>query len=309
METARQAIPGSRMTRCAVLLLAGVLGLAPAARAQRTEAGLVDSIAGARDGLRVWRDGRWEPLARLQPLYAGDSVAASGAGTLARLRLYGRTPVWVCADPAARAACRAGLRVAAPSRGGGLAVAIRGLISTALAPLLKGEQWTRTVTTVARGDDDIVAPLLGFAAELGAGNRMVEVAWQGGKPPFAVQVVKDGSGEIGGVTGVAGQSASLGRLVLTPGEYGVRIEDSRRTVRLVRFRVVPPGQLPKVPQEYLAPELSGGTRTLIGALWLAGQGDGRWAWEAYLRLGTLPDDVVADKLRAELAAGRLPPAN
>lgn len=309
METARQAVPGSRMMRCAALLLAGLTGLAPAAPAQRTEAGLVDSIAGSRDSLRVFREGRWHPLARLHPLYAGDSVAASGAGTVARLRLYGRTAAWVCADRSARAGCRTGLRIGAPARGGGLGVAIRGLINTALAPLRSGEQWTRKVSTVARGDDDIVAPLLGIAAELGAGNRVVEVAWVGGKPPFGVQIVKDGAGEIAGVTGVAAQSALLGRFPLTPGEYGLRIEDSRRTVRLVRFRVVPAGQLPRVPPEYLAPELSGGTRTLIGALWLAGQGDGRWAWEAYLRLGTLRDDAVAERMRAELATGRLPPAN
>jgi hypothetical protein len=295
------------MARCAALLLAGLFGLAPAALAQRTEAGLVDSVAGFRDSLRVFRDGRWEPLARLHPLYAGDSVAASGPGTLARLRLYGRNAAWVCADRSARAGCGAGLKVGAPARGGGLGVAIRGLINTALAPLRPGAQWTRKVSTVARGDGDVVAPLLGSAAELGAGNRVLSVAWVGGKPPFAVRVVKDGSGEIAGVSGVAGQSALLGRLALTPGDYGLRIEDAGATVRLVRFRVVPAGQLPRVPQEYLAPELSGGTRTLIGALWLAGQGDGRWAWEAYLRLGTLRDDVVAERLRAELAAGRLPP--
>ena len=296
------------MTRVAVLSLACLVVVARTAPAQRVEAGLVDSISGARDGLRVFRDGRWETLARLQPLYVGDSVAATGQGTRARARLHGRGAVWVCAESAGRPGCPSGLRIGAPARGGGLGIAVRGLIQSALAPLFSGESWTRTVSTVARGDDDIVVPLLGTAPEIRAGNRLLELAWLGGTPPFTVQLVKDGAGAVRGVTGVTGQSASLGRFAVIPGEYGIRINDSRGVSRQVRFRVVSVADLPRPPAEYEAPELSGGARTILNAAWLAGREGGRWAWEAYLRLGTLPDDALAVRMRAELAAGRLPPA-
>jgi hypothetical protein len=111
------------------------------------------------------------------------------------------------------------------------------------------------------------------------------------------------------VKDVAERSASLDRFALIPGEYGLRIADARGISRLTRFRVVEASALPKPPPEYDAPELSGGARTLIAAAWLAGQGEGRWAWEAYLRLGSLQADATAIMLRAELAAGRLPPTN
>lgn len=295
------------MMRVTVVTLVALAALAGKARAQRVEAGVVDSLAGLPDGLRAYRSGKWETLTRLAPLYADDSIVAVKVGTLAALRLYGRGVQWVCTDPRARPACTISLTIRRPVRSGGLGVAVRALIQRALEPILGGEQWSRNVTTIGRGDDDIVVPLLGAAPEVGADNRQLEVAWAGGKPPFTVQLVKDGVGAVRGVAEVAGQSASLGKFALIPGEYGLRIADARGTSRLTRFRVVEVKDLPSPPPEYDMSGLSGGTRTLLGALWLAGLEDGRWAWEAYLRLLALPGDETARRIRVQLASGRLPP--
>jgi hypothetical protein len=123
-----------------------------------------------------------------------------------------------------------------------------------------------------------------------------------------VRVTKEGSGEIVTVRGLNTPEAQLGTLDLAPGEYALRIEDSQGMERQVRFRVVPRNTLPLPPKSYRGAELSDGSRLLLTSAWLAAKRERRWSWEAYLRLGALRGDAMAERIRAELAAGRLPPA-
>lgn len=296
------------MMRGALLAAFGLIITLRVSAAQRVEAGLVDSMAGPRGGIRVLREGRWEDLARLTPLYAGDSVSATDRRAMVRIRLYGRGVEWVCGEPRGKLPCPLTLKVPAPPRGG-LSDGIRALVHKVLGSIFGGEEWSRKVSAMSRGSDDIEVPLLGTSQELGAGNRDLEVAWQGGESPFSVQVVNEGSGQITTVTGVNKHAVSLGRVELVPGEYGLRIEDSRGTVRQIRFTVVPRTMLPSPPTTYRSDKLSGGAQLLLTSAWLAGKTEGRWTWEAFLRLSTLRGDRTAERMRAELTAGRLPPGN
>ena len=183
-----------------------------------------------------------------------------------------------------------------------------GLVRHALEPLFGGEPWSRKVNTIGRGDDDIIVPLLGLAPVLAAGRRDIDVVWEGGVAPFMVRLVQDGGGTVAELGPLAERRAALGRVSLVPGDYGLRIDDARGTVRMTRVSVVAASAVPAPPAELRDAALSGIAREVLESVWLAGRGDGRWSWEAYLRLGALGDDITARRLRAELAAGRLPPA-
>jgi hypothetical protein len=283
-----------------------LIGALPAP-AQQVEAGILDSLVGPRQGrVRVIREGRTQALGRLAPVYAGDSVIATGEGMLGRIRLYGRAPVWVCARRAPASTCVTGLKVRAPARGGGLGAGIRTLVQSALAPLFGGSAWTRKVNAVARGDDDLFIPLLAAPQEIASGARVLAVSWRGGVGPFQLQVLKDGGGRVAGAQDLGVREARLGPVGLTPGEYALRIEDRQGTVRQSRFTVVLPESVPKAPPAFR--QLGGAAQELLEAVWLAGRPEGRWSWEAYLRLEGQRGEESADRISAELAAGRLPPS-
>lgn len=289
------------------LALAGLVLAAPApVLGRQVEAGLVDSLAPRDRLVRILAGGTAERLLRLQPLHVGDSVELRSPNAQARLRLYPDGTQWVCA-PGVRAGCRAGFRVPAPARRGGTVTAVAELVGAWFTGLFSGESWTRTVSAASRGDDEITIPLLPAGATIAAGRRAIDLAWTGGRPPFTVRLVRDRRGEVAVATGLNSRRASLGVVEVAPGLHAVQVRDSAGVSRLARFLVVPPDSVPSFPGAGTA-GWSGGSRLLLEAVWLAGIGDGRWSWEAWLRLDRLGEDETAARVRAELEAGRLPPA-
>jgi len=135
----------------------------------------------------------------------------------------------------------------------------------------------------------------------------MELAWTGGRPPFTVRLVRDGKGEVAAAAGLNTRRASLGEVDIQPGLHAVHVRDSAGVSRLARVLVVPPDSVPSLQGAGTA-GLSGGSRLLLESVSLAGMGDGRWSWEAWLRLGRLGEDETAARVRAELEGGRLPPA-
>lgn len=271
--------------------------------AWQVEAGLVDSVPAGARLVRVGPGGAMERLLRLQPLFAGDSVTLFTARARARLRLYPDTVHWVCGANA-EPPCPTGFRVPAPRRRGGTVAALAELVRQSLAGLFSGEAWSRSVTAAARGDGELALPMLGLDSRIAAGRRPIVVAWTGGVPPYEVRLVRDGAGELASASAVRDRRAALGPLDLQPGLHAVQVRDSAGRTRLTRFQVVPGDSMPRVVLP--ATSLSEGSKALLAAVGLAGQEQGRWAWEAYLQLSVLSDET-ARLVQDQLAAGRLPP--
>jgi hypothetical protein len=174
--------------------------------------------------------------------------------------------------------------------------------------LFRRGRWGRQVGTYVRGNADPPAiPLLDPLPTLGAGRRSLELAWRGGAPPFGVRLVQvDRRREAGRLHGIRDSTAKLPALDLEPGEWLVEVIDSSQRTIQRGFRVVPAGEVP-VPPDSALQGWSGLARQVLANVWLAGREDGRWAWEAWLRLAPAArTDPTAVRIRAELAEGRVP---
>ena len=292
-------------TLFAVLL--GPLLLTPLS-AQRVEYGLIDSIAGKPAGWIHRGNGDSTVLALLLPIYGGDSLAVA-PGSRVRIRTHGGDPVWACGSGAVRRDCLPS-RIPAqpPRRGGGTVAAAFEALGRPVLDLFRRGRWERQVGAYIRGDGDPLSiPLLDALPWLSAGRRRLELAWRGGKAPYTVRLVElERRREAGRLDRVVDSSASFSSTRLEPGEWMIELIDAERQVIQRTFRVSPAAEVPRPPEAALQ-GWSGAARSIVTAVWLAEQDNGRWAWEAYQSLGALArTDETAARVRRELAAGRIP---
>lgn len=292
-----------------VLSLVLLIPLGPApVLAQRVEYGLVDSIAGKPAGWIHRGNGDSVPVALLLPVYGGDSLAIA-PGSRVRIKTHGGAPVWACGARAGRGDCLPS-RVPAepPRRGGGTVSAAFEALGRPLLDLFRRGRWERQVGAYIRGDGDPLSiPLLDALPWLSTGPRRLELVWRGGKAPYTVRLVElDRRREAGRLERLADSSAVFPSIELAPGEWMIELIDAERQVIQRTFKVAPAAEIPRPPASSLE-GWNGTSRTIVIAVWLAEQDNGRWAWEAYQSLGTLAGtDETAARVRRELAAGRIP---
>jgi S1-C subfamily serine protease len=282
---------------------------APRAQGDAEEVGRIASFDGEAEDYRLLRGGATpEPAAFLLPLRAGDTVTVLPGKPPLRLVVRGDAredeDVIVCDRPGPRCSAAPTYAVRAPH---------------ALAPASGPRAWLVAVgdwltpsprrTTrleVYRGSPEV--PLLRDDRRFVEGTRPFELAWVGGALPCSISLLRlDPSG----ATSVAGAVASERReartapVVLKAGAYRVELscaDGARWTEVLAAVPATTVPALPDLRGAALGPELE---RTAEAA-WLAASG---WAFEAWLRLGELPDRPrAAESLREALAAGRHPPA-
>ena len=174
--------------------------------------------------------------------------------------------------------------------------------------LFRRGRWERQIGAYIRGDGDPLSiPLLDALPWLSAGPRRLELAWRGGKAPYTVRLVElDRRREAGRLERLADTSAFFPSTELVPGEWMIELIDAERQVMQRTFKVAPAAEVPRPPAASLE-GWSGAARTIVIAVWLAEQENGRWAWEAYQLLrGLAATDETAARVRRELAAGRIP---
>lgn len=301
----------ARASVVVVLVATALVASAPALAAQQ-EVGHIVDFQGPPSGATVKRAaGGSDRLAMYAPLYAGDSVLVLASTTRVLVRLGEGAPRWVCRTlPAAGCSAGPALRVAAAgSPPSARAVAFR-RVGAWLSAAVHGEGDAGVVHAVLPRGDGVALPLLaGRDVKLVAGTRALELPFSGGEPPFAVRIFRsDVSATVAEAEGMAERVFRSKPVALVPGRYGVEVRDAGNHVARASFGVVAAGDAPKPPS--VDPGVSGASARLLSAAWLAGQGDGAWAWESYLRLGA--DAAAASgpaaNVRATLLAGDLPPA-
>lgn len=295
-------------TLSSALLGLFLTGLTPAAPAQVIEFGLVDSITVRPAGSVRRATGDTVSISLLAPVFGGDSLALAPRA-MVRVRTYGGESIWFCGAEVVQAGCRRNRVPASPPRNRrGAVSAVFAAFGQPVLDLFRRGRWGRQVGTYVRGNGDPPAiPLLDPVPALGAGRRSLELAWRGGAPPFVVRLVQvDRRREAGRLQEIRDSTAEFPALDLEPGEWLVEVIDSGQRTIQRGFRVVPAGDVP-VPPDSALHGWSGLARQVLANVWLAGREDGRWAWEAWLRLAPAArTDPIAVRIRAELAEGRVP---
>jgi hypothetical protein len=169
------------------------------------------------------------------------------------------------------------------------------------------------VSAISRGSGPLAAPLLAGRQRVQAGARTWRLAWTGGVPPYTWRMLGPDDALVVEAAGLAGPALGPVRLDLGPGRHVVEIEDGAedpgRRARLRReilvVREAPP-RLAALEEELSVPS----ARALAGIAWLAGQDDGAWRLEAYLRSwadAAGNDTAVMRLLRDALADDPNPP--
>lgn len=145
----------------------------------------------------------------------------------------------------------------------------------------------------------LALPLLtgGVRQRMVAGARRFNLAWLGGKPPFAIALTGPGDGPAQNFA--IGEERVLSSVVaLRPGAYEVRIADAAGATVQAPFDVTESG--PPIEQHDLA-ALPPGIGGPLASARLANMEDGVWRMEAHARL----TDDARDNYAAALMADRL----
>lgn len=223
-------------------------------------------------------DGSKVPVAVFKSLEKGDCIDVTGAGAILWIasdsakremlshdgashkclgdKDFGRAPTW-----SSNLAKWIGERVTSPRAGrtNVIAAASRGIKSTGInIPLARQE-----------------------GLRMAVGKRPLHLAWQGGKPPFRVDVVsQDDQKTVFQQDGIAENRISIDPVPLAEGVYRIEIGDAAGTIPQT-LHMVSPKAIPSPPSG------QGGGKgpkedamALLEAAWLASQGNG-WALEAY----------------------------
>ena len=194
---------------------------------------------------------------------------------------------------------------------GKVATPVSNLVHMITKPLTwwhNAEQLKLNLMARAAGDP-LRVPLLGSGARhIVAGERPFTLIWYGGTPPFALRVTSgDGTQPLLDLTGLTGRQVRPPPLSFTPGPYIVDIRDAAGDTASRQFVVVAPGIVPVPPPDAHVYSLPPDIRTIVVATWLAGQAQGQWALESFLRVAILAESFEPAHLLYEaLAQGELP---
>ncbi len=292
-----------RAWRAGLVLGMTVVTAAPRALGAQ-EAGHVQRLAGPPGAVVRRHGGAPAPLRLLEALAPGDTLVATGPGR-AHVRLASGRALWVCAQ--AGPGCDAGSPWAVPGAGRApspVVLAVR-QVGAWLAAVMGRDSSGRTVQAVlARGGGPLRLPLVeGGEARLVAGRRDLALAWTGGTSPVLARLVRAG-GAADTLVGapLTDSTARWAGVRLLPGEYRLELRDADG--RTLRARVVVEAALPRSARE--ARRAGGEDGVLWEALALAGEDEGRWAWEAWQRLAAREAEPDVAALRAALARGERP---
>ncbi len=139
--------------------------------------------------------------------------------------------------------------------------------------------------------------------QLIAGERLLELAWSGGKAPFTLTLAHAGHAQ---VLATNLQTQWLRQTVsLSPGKYQLLLQDAQIKGPIsYQFTVVT--KLPSMPDELSMVNLSANhLRLVIQSAWLANQDEGKWLWEAYQQVGMLADNYLSARtLKTALEQGQ-----
>lgn len=130
--------------------------------------------------------------------------------------------------------------------------------------------------------------------QLVAGERVLYLAWEGGKAPFTLTLEHAGNAQ---VLATKSQTQWIRQKVsLSLGKYQLLLQDAQ-TKEAVKYPFTVVTQLPSSPDELNPVNLpADNLRSLTQAAWLASQEEGKWIWEAYQQVVALADNYPPARL-------------
>ncbi|MGE0240476.1 MAG: hypothetical protein AB7F09_15990 [Parvibaculaceae bacterium] len=276
---------------CAILLVA--LGLASPALAEGARpAGYIMAYelkgADAAKGTVVVRDGKELAPKLLMPLYDDDSVFIRDEASRITLSLAQEGNLVVSGK-----LMRKEIAGEMPSGDDGFDIIEQ------IADILFGHDGDDSLSVlVAKGGDEMKAPMaVRGRNHLVKDARPLRVSWTGGEGPFAV-LVDDGQG--GKPVSQSAREIEIPLAGISGSKFVVIVTDARKRKLRIAFDLRKAA--PKAPPAVTARDTHG----KLEAVWLAGQQEGTWRFEAVRRLRTLPQDKVTADLIAALEKGWLP---
>lgn len=168
---------------------------------------------------------------------------------------------------------------------------------------------SQVVAVHVRGGRPIFAPPFeGTPGMLQAGTRSVFLTWTGGKPPYEVSLVREGSETpLLSLKGVGQSRVRVDNVTLVPATYILTVEDGAGGQDRAKLIVAPVNQVPAPPDELARSALAPAARTTLLAAWLAAHDDGLWVFEAYQQAALVATPgSAAELLREALERGERP---
>lgn len=165
-----------------------------------------------------------------------------------------------------------------------------------------------TIAAVSRGGEtggELRAPVFQFGAQrVVAGERTFTLAWEGGEPPYTVDIKREGNAQpLARVDGLSSPEVPPTDVRLQPGRHSIiiRDRDNAHTVRLA-FDAVEASREPSPgnPSPFFGLPREAGTT--LSAVWLAAQEGGVWSLESVQRVeglarsGYQPAILLRDRL-------------
>ena len=263
----------------------------------RTDLGWIEKINGDSVDVQIIRNSNKVDAIQFLAIQQGDNVSIVRGSTSVeislangkRLRVDKSTP---------QIALQTG---AIPSLSGNLMNWVGSLAS-------KEPNGNRIVTASTRNIGafkKLSVPLLRDNTTIVAGERKLALAWQGGKAPFEVKLVRLDTQAVEATFKTLAANRLVETINLPPGTYELVVGDSAGASWHERVIAVTSSGLPETPAEFevLSPSL----RRVISAAWLSGIDDGKWALEAYTLIAALPQHSPADnRLLQALEMGESP---
>ena len=273
-------------------LLAATIWAAPVFAAERVVVAIVDRISGENITYRE-KGGAEQPLRLLTQLHMGDVVYLPDPNSVVHLLVgasehqaisYRDSPYQV------------------PSFGAPpsfLRNVVDGAVRSAkdsIERLWGKEQERGTVAAIARGartgrtGGDLQAPIFSFAEQrVVAGDRAFSIGWEGGEPPYMVDIKREGSVEpIARQEGLSTPELNSAAVRLSPGRHKIVIRDrGSRHMLQQTFEVVAADKEPRPSNPAAFAGLPSDLGTTLAAVWLAAQDNGAWALESLQRTSEL----------------------
>ncbi|MFO1088072.1 MAG: hypothetical protein U1E46_00670 [Hyphomicrobiales bacterium] len=259
----------------ALICFCVLLPIVPIAHAA-SEIGYVEDFAGPASGYRVIRSGTEVAMTICLPLMGGDKVQVIAPNGRIVLRLAGRS------DPVVRTARDNETPLEETPGSTTYWSAVFDWAVATLSPL--DEQRRERISTTIRDDGggDFGVPLLRSLQTMAAGERSISIGWTKPSQPVLVSLSTKSGKQLVSGKGVGGLWTSP-LVSLKPGSY--RLEVAAPGAKVIgRLEVVKPQRLPDWPKDLANEDGSDPLAAAARALWLASQGDGAYALEAFQRV-------------------------
>lgn len=250
------------------------------------DVGWIEKINGNPSDVQILRGGKKVEATQFLPIQKGDQLSVVNDNTSLEVSLANGKRLKVDKSKSQIA------------QQAGEVPALSGNLMNWVASLAKKEsKEPRIITAASRNSNEggkLSIPLLKDDTTLIAGDRTLALAWQGGKAPYEVKLVRRDTQMVGAVFQGVENNRIMEKINLAPGAYELVVSDSAGTTWREKVIAVSNRSLPEIPVEFQS--MSSSLKQVLTASWLASIEDGKWDLEAYTLIATLPQHSLAEKM-------------